>query len=104
MTHQLRDALQASGILDQMAQEVKLSRPKYHQIFRLSLTKHEIKVALTVQCDRWEEGLNFICQRQLNSSDSPEELDLKLQNWSIEPAPDDGSGSLIYYRNYGKVK
>lgn len=102
--HQLADALKASGVLERMAQETKPRKdiPKYHQIFRLSLTRFEIPVALTVECDNWEEGLSFIRKRELNSAESPEDLELKLQNWSIEPAPQNGKGNLIYYRNYRK--
>jgi hypothetical protein len=100
MTYQLAEALKASGVVDRVAQESRLQKPAYQQIFRLSLTKAEIPASLTIQCNKWEEGLYAIRKHNLNSSEDAEALVLKLQDWSIEAPPMDGKGLLIYWRLY----
>jgi hypothetical protein len=95
----LAEALEGAGFVEQVAPPPSVllkSKPKTDKIFRLSVTKEEIIVSLTIRCARWQDGLEVIRQHKLNSADNKENLTLKLQNWYVEPIPD-GDGAFLKY-------
>lgn len=90
----------------QILEKLEAGRPKWHQIFKMTLTKFEIPVELQVKCDKWEEGLRYVRNRRLNRSlttrckdeqEARQQLYEAIWAWFTEPSNGE-NGALIYWK------
>ncbi len=86
---------------------LEASRPKWHQIFKMTLTEFEIPVELQVRCDRWEEGLRYVRARKFNhclAADCKDEQEARQQLyeailvWFDNSELVEQNGQLIYWK------
>lgn len=119
----LQEALKESGVVQQVeeleaqrkASEVAansgIAQRRWWQNFRLSLTRFEIPVLLVVRCDRWEEGLKYIREHNLNrtttrckdETEARDQVRRAVVGWYSADTPkstEPENGSLIYWRIY----
>ena len=96
---------------EQERQTVVQPQRRWWQNFRLSLTKFEIPVLLVVRCEKWEEGLKFIREHNLNKTttrckteaEARDQVRAAIVTWYSEDTPkkdDAANGSLVYWRLY----
>lgn len=83
------------------------TKPKWHQIYKFTLTNFEIPVELQVRCDRWEDGLKYVRSRKFNSCltidckderEARQQLYEAVQIWYDDATLVRQNGQLIYWK------
>lgn len=96
--------------LEEVKEAIEIStKPKWHQIYKFTLTKFEIPVELQVKCDSWEEGLRYVRSKKLNScltvscedeQEARNQLYEAIQVWYDDNTLVKQNGQLIYWKIY----
>lgn len=129
MSQSLKEALEESGHAAAARQQVELDSraadeakrarsaalqpyQRWWQNFRFTATQFEVKMFVKVQCEQWQEGLDFIAARNLNKlttrcktrEEAVEQLRAKIFAWQkenvLQEAVEAPAGALIYWRIY----
>jgi hypothetical protein len=102
VTNSLKEAFEQAGIFEKLA--LQQPKTKWHEIFKVTLTKFEIPLLIKVQCTTESQGLRAIASRKLNSIEatSSEEAQIKINEalckWTLETGSE--AGKLLYWKFY----
>jgi predicted RNase H-like HicB family nuclease len=95
--------------MDDIMVKLEASRPLWHQIFKMTLTKFEVPIELQIRCDRWEEGLRYVRARKLNNcltidcqneQEARQQLYEAILVWFDDATLVGQNGQLIYWKLY----